>query len=86
MKQRIQNKGTYLVDERNRGMMTEHTQAVVMDNTEVRIPGKPVKTKVAYFITENSKLLAGNNTVAIFTMISRKNNSLVAENKEQPVE
>lgn len=65
-KNKVLNKGAYLVDDRFRGSFTEKSSAIVMDNTFSRQHNN--KRKVAYFITENTELLAGNNTVAIFNI------------------
>lgn len=62
-KTKIISKGPYLVDECYRGAFTEKSSAIVMDNTFSR---QHNKRKVAYFITENTTLLAGQNTVALF--------------------
>lgn len=70
-KNKVQNKGPYLVDDRFRGSLTERSSAIVMDNTFSRQHNN--KRKVAYFITENTELLAGQNTVAIFQIKSIKN-------------
>lgn len=63
-KQKLISKGPYLVDECYRGAFTEKSSAIVMDNTFSRQHNN--KRKVAYFITENTELLAGQNTVALF--------------------
>lgn len=61
---KIISKGPYLVDECFRGELSDKSKAVVMDNTFSRKHNN--KRKVAYFITENTELLAGQNTVALF--------------------
>jgi hypothetical protein len=61
---KIISKGSYLVDEGFRGELTDRSTAIVMDNTFSRKHNN--KRKVAYFITENTDLLAGQNTVALF--------------------
>lgn len=63
-KSKIISKGPYLVDECYRGSLTERSSAIVMDNTFSRQHNN--RRKVAYFITENVELLAGQNTVALF--------------------
>jgi hypothetical protein len=70
-KPKIKNIGAYLVDDRFRGSLTDKSTAIVMDNTFSQKHNN--KRKVAYFITENAKLLAGQNTVALFKIKSIKN-------------
>jgi phosphoenolpyruvate carboxylase len=69
MNKKIISKGAYLVDEQYRGKLTDKSTAIVMDNTISRKHNN--KRKVAYFITENTELLAGQNTVAIFNIITK---------------
>jgi hypothetical protein len=71
-KGKIVNKGAYLVNEKHRGALTHNSTSVVMDNTVSHIPAHNKKLKVSYFITENAKLLAGQNTVAIFNIKKRQ--------------
>lgn len=65
-KRKLINKGTYLVNEAYRGSLSNRPQCVVMDNSISTVPSHNKKIKVSYFITEDSNLLAGQNTVALF--------------------
>lgn len=65
-KRKLINKGAYLVNEAYRGSLSDKPQCVVMDNSISTIPAHNNKIKVTYFITEDSNLLAGQNTVALF--------------------
>lgn len=68
---RVKDRGPYVVDESNRGTITERTVGVVMDNTISRNPNHHNKKKVNYFVTENLGLFCGNNTVAVFKIKER---------------
>lgn len=68
--------GPYIIDRKFEGELTEDTTAVLIDNVLDREKMKP---RVKIFYTSNEKLLAGNNTVAVF----RKKVIAVAE--EAPV-
>lgn len=68
---KIINKGTYLVSEAFRGQLSEKSECIVMDNTISPVPAHNKKVKVSYYITENSSLLVGLNTVALFKIRKR---------------
>lgn len=70
-KSKIVNKGPFLVDESFRGVLSEHSVAVVMDNTISRNPETRKKVKVSYIIAQNANLWAGQNTVALFKIKKR---------------
>lgn len=71
MKKKVKDLGPYLVDEKNRGDLSDTSEGVVMDNTISRNPDHHNKPKVNYFVTENLSLLAGNSTVALFKITKR---------------
>lgn len=55
--------GPYIIDRKFEGELTEETTAVLIDNV---IDREKMKPRVKIFYTSNEKLLAGNNTVAVF--------------------
>lgn len=67
-KRRLQYDG-YEVDEKFIGELNDHTVAIVIDNYTNRMNNK---TTVRSYRTEKPDLLAGLNTVAVFTNFKNK--------------
>lgn len=69
---KIKDHGPWVSDESNRGELSLRTNCIVMDNNISRNQKHMNKKKVSYFITENSSLFEGSNTVALFRIKERR--------------